>query len=36
MIGCEAEFDFHQGMCGTYNISTFQNMISDSSYVYNK
>lgn len=36
MIGSEAEFDFNQGMCTSYNISTFQNMTSDSSYVYNK
>lgn len=36
MIGSEAEFDFNQGMCTYYNISTFQNMTSDSTYVYNK
>ena len=36
IIGREAEFDFNQRMCASHNISTFQNMTSDTSFVYNK
>lgn len=36
IIGSEAEFHVNRGMCASHNISTFQNMTSDSSFVYNK
>lgn len=38
MICSEAklELDDNQGICASYNISTLQNMTSDSSHVYNK